>query len=201
MPVSLFATGFVQAQITVDDLTAFDTTPGLSLDIGGDGNTDFKIDDLDPDFAGLSTTGASGATFFGDTSTGGFNFENSGEGFQSGDNVAFPTDDDYLTAWYSPLGDTIAVNGYVFGTDNWVAFKDTEDHYGWLGFGLRAGGDPDLHEPIMKAFVYDPTSTSTSTAITLGQAVDAWEAASVPEPSSLLLMALGSVTILRRKRS
>lgn len=184
----------------MDDLSLLTTTPGTSPDIGNDAVADFLINDLDG-FAGLSTTGSSGAVFYGDMETGGLNFENSGEGFQDADTVSFPVDEDFLASWYSPLGDTVPVNGFVFGVRNWVAFQDTQGRFGWLGFGLYPGGHPDLKEPMLDAFVYDPASTSPANAITLGQAVNAYNAQSVPEPGSVLLVACAAMgTLVRRRR-
>ena len=186
-------------QIVVDSLIAFDNTPGSSSDIGTDGVDDFFVGNFFG-FAGLGTDNINTSSFFGDTVTGGLNFDTSGEGFQEGDNPAFPSDPDVLASWFSPLGNTIAVNGYVFGTDNWVAFKDSEDHYGWLGFGLNESGSANLNTPILNAFVYDPSSTSTSNAISLPDAINAFNAANTPEPSSALLLVLSSAAMISRRR-
>ncbi len=196
--ISIFVLSAISAsaQITVFDLSEQN---GSSLDRGtaifldGDSIADFEI--AQPTVVGglnfLNST-----QFFGDSDTAGDFFENSGEGFQA--DTAFPREVDFFTNWYGFAGTNVLLNGYVAGTTNWTAIKDSQDHYGWISFELRPSGDSDLFAPSFGAFVYDPDSTSPATAITLGQAIAA--TAPVPEPSSAVLALLASVCFVGRRR-
>jgi len=110
--------------------------------------------------------------------------------YQSGP-ADFPSDPDGLTGWafFGAVG-----GGFEIGT-NWVAFRDSEDRFGWLSFDLRALV-PITDRPITSYnyFVFDPDSTSPADAISLDQAI-----AAVPEPSGLALLALGATGLSARR--
>ena len=131
---------------------------------------------------GYLNRGAYGTSCFSDGAGagGGFNYA---RGYQSGP-AAFPVDPDDFAVWNR---NSNSGGGFVVG-ENWVALKDSAGNFGWMSFTLNSLGT-NRTNPISSfgSFVYDDTSTSPATAITLQTAI-----AAVPEPSSLALLALGS---------
>ena len=198
------AASVANGAIQVIDLSGFSTTPGSTFSIPGasggpasDGLFDFGLSSS-TDYGQLTlNTGSSyffvddyySADFYG-TGPNGYYYA---EAFTSGPQ-AFPTNISDIARWHD-AGLNLTGGDFVIG-ENWLPFCDTELRFGWLSFTLNSLGTNST-SPVasFNYFVYDDVSTQATNAIPLETAIGA-----IPEPSSLALLALGSVGLATRRQ-
>lgn len=197
------AASVASGAIQVIDLSGFSTTPGSTFSIPGpsggpasDGVDDFGLDSS-TDYGQLTQN--AGAYFFAvdyynnDFHYSGPNYFYYADAFQTGPQP-FPIELGDIARWHDAgLGLTGA--GFVIG-ENWLPFCDTELRFGWISFTLNSLGT-NSSSPVasFNYFVYDDVSTQATNAIPLETAIGA-----IPEPSSLALLALGSVGLAARRQ-
>jgi PEP-CTERM motif len=186
------AASVAKGAIVVVDLSSLTTATGVKTIPGLDNYPDFDF--RANGVAGYINAIRNRSVFYSD-SVGIRGNPTYGRGYQTTITIAFPNDPDQWILWHI-LGDTNSA-GFKAG-ENWVAFKDTSNKFGWLSFTLKSlGVNNTLPITSFGKFVYDDTSTSPANAITLQQAV---AAASVPEPSGLMLLALGATGLVARRQ-
>jgi len=112
----------------------------------------------------------------------------------------FPLAGGPFALWYGDSDPSVVIDGFTAGASNVVPFKDTEDRFGWLSFDLGATTSATFFSPSKyNWFVYDDAATDAASAPTRS-ASEAFAAASIPEPSSVALLALGAAGVLARRR-
>ncbi len=174
------------AAMVVVDLGGVLLSPGGNSTIGPDSHADVSMSFDSSD--GFLNTGGSGSTFYTEAA---FGF-NSAVAYQNGP-ASFPQTPVLTSVWRSyPTG---SFAGHVTGS-NWVPFKNTDQQFGWLNYTLDdANLSNNAVELRLNAFVYDDQATGPSSGPNLSAAIGA-----IPEPSSLVLLALGAAGLIGRRQ-
>lgn len=159
--------------------------PAASFDLNGDLQADVGVLVFSASFA--TAQGVNGAALAGSTGGGGFFYPTAlqpGDLVSSGltfgaNSLSFPNSFGTMANSFSSVGNWTGGNDAYLG----VTFTaGTDQHYGWVHV------------------VWDPSSDTLSVDQFAYESVAGAPAGVIPEPSSLTLLALGSVALLRRRR-